>query len=124
MEEGSTLEPSGEADTAGHDQEENTETWESETGEEESSDDDSADSSDDGAHKIRSGEWTTRESKILRFAQRILAGLAVALILAGMVYSLNVTTHSEKIWDFTSEFVKTIALLVIGAYFSSNTNTK
>ena len=61
----------------------------------------------------------------LKLAGRILFGMGFLLFLAVGILAfenvLGISKESSKlIWDFSSELVKVVLLLIIGSYFSKN----
>lgn len=83
------------------------------------------DETDDGVTPSRLGLDVTDipPEKLLQFAGNILVGLLIIFLISLMFYSfaphLGISEKSAStIWDYTTEFVKTITLLIVGAYFS------
>lgn len=65
----------------------------------------------------------------LKFAQIIMLGAAILLVLAALLLFISSwlrpegdNPYASKIWDYISELVKVVVLLIIGSYFSSKRN--
>lgn len=75
---------------------------------------------------------TNKEKQRFKIALYSLIGaLAVFILALGIFYidslvreNLPSESPSEKIWVFTSDFVKVVVLIVLGYYFGSREHTK